>query len=52
MESDKAYYKTSSNLLLKEAGGSAHSSWGNLDEKKNRGNKSQGSLGGENEGDY
>lgn len=31
IESDQAYYKTQSQLLLKEAGGSQNSSWGNLD---------------------
>ena len=41
METDKAYYKTQSQLLLKEAGGGSQYSWGNL-EKNNR---SQGSLG-------
>ena len=41
MESDKAYYKTQSQLLLKEAGGSQYSSWGHLEKNQNR---SQGSL--------
>jgi len=42
LETDQAYYKTQSQLLLKEAGGSQYStSWGNLEKNHN---KSVGSL--------